>query len=521
MATPINTIYSWFETGDFPTQAQFQASWSSFWHKDEAIPMTNISGLSDQFGRFVLVSTFNSHLNDQNAHPYFAKKDASNLTPTNVNDWKAKLGVGDLPENIATYDYDLHDHVMMKDGTTKEATDLGKNIANSSLASVAGSGMTLGSPYIWNTATQPFSITGLPDKSADATFDRIRVQNSLGQEAMATNAYVLLKNTFGKMTAEQSLELGQLLNGGVGSAGNMSVNLISPPILQQIDSVEYILLRGTNLNLNASSKKIEIIDAATNALVYLVPDEHIQLYNDGITLIFQYNPVNLPLGTYKLRITSGVKVYVTTLLITCVQNVTNINVETVTWEVIYASPSDDLSTNTLQGRNVVIRTPLGDASPSPVIAFKSSKIFNQGEDFYIEIKVSASIESDKVDTNAELNKSYFGLGYSNVPNSLTNNSLIHYSYNFVNPFVAGSGVRFKVAEYNNSVTAKTTLVTAGASDTIVTFIKTGNLFRTIIEGTNTSSTLSNNSGYSLFGALVARVKERSFSVQIIKAYTFN
>ena len=92
MPTPINTIYSWFETGDFPTQAQFQASWSSFWHKDETIPMTTIDGLSNQFGKYVLVSTFNSHLNDENAHStYLAKKDASNLTEENTNEWKERI----------------------------------------------------------------------------------------------------------------------------------------------------------------------------------------------------------------------------------------------------------------------------------------------------------------------------------------------------------------------------------------------------------------------------------------------
>lgn len=37
MATPINTILSWFETGDTPTQSQFAQAWTSFWHKDEVL----------------------------------------------------------------------------------------------------------------------------------------------------------------------------------------------------------------------------------------------------------------------------------------------------------------------------------------------------------------------------------------------------------------------------------------------------------------------------------------------------
>ncbi|WP_306352202.1 hypothetical protein [Flavobacterium sp. '19STA2R22 D10 B1'] len=45
MATSLNTILNWFKTGKKPTQAQFWASWQSFWHKDEVIPQDKINGL--------------------------------------------------------------------------------------------------------------------------------------------------------------------------------------------------------------------------------------------------------------------------------------------------------------------------------------------------------------------------------------------------------------------------------------------------------------------------------------------
>lgn len=516
MATPINTIYSWFETGDFPTQAQFQASWSSFWHKDEAIPMTNISGLSDQFGKFVLGSTFNTHLSDQNAHPYFAKKDASNLTPTNVNDWKAKLGVGDLPENIATYDYDLHDHVMMKDGTTKEATNLGKNIANSSLTSVTGAGLTLGAPYTWNTASQPFSITGLPDKSNDATFDRIKVQNTSGQEAILTNPYNVLKKGFGLMTAEQALELGQLLNGGVGSGGNISVNLISPPIVEKIDSNEYILLRGANLKLSDLSKKIEILDAVTKAVVVQVPNSQVQVYTDGLSLIFYYNFKDLPYNNYLIRITSGAKIYDTTLTISVVQNVTDANVDLLTWEAIYATPENNLGSNILSGRNVSITTLANGGVQNAnnfSIGLKSSEIFPQGDNFYLEMSVDISLNRPGYD-NYGL-KSRIGLGYSSTGNAVANNSLVSLGFNYSgNPFNYGYF-------YNNNINNFIKASADGVLSINVVFIKTGNLFRTIVNGSNDSTIIANNSGYSIFMAFVNRRVIQSCQVQIIKAYTFN
>ena len=45
MAT-LSDIYNWFMTGKKPTQAQFWASWGSFWNKGESIPQSAISNLS-------------------------------------------------------------------------------------------------------------------------------------------------------------------------------------------------------------------------------------------------------------------------------------------------------------------------------------------------------------------------------------------------------------------------------------------------------------------------------------------
>nr|WP_315032471.1 hypothetical protein [uncultured Chryseobacterium sp.] len=105
MSIPLNTIYSYFETGDFPTQEQFQASWSSFWHKDESIPTSKVTGLETQLQNKTDKSIFETHVSDPDAHAgYLAKKDASNLNNTHVQAWKTALGVGDLPSNIATLD---------------------------------------------------------------------------------------------------------------------------------------------------------------------------------------------------------------------------------------------------------------------------------------------------------------------------------------------------------------------------------------------------------------------------------
>lgn len=94
MATPLSTILTWFETGDFPSEDQFREAWSSFFHKDEEIPQDKIEGLATAFMSFASKSAFNNHLSDSEAHEgQLAKLDASNLSAEQVTAWLAKLGM--------------------------------------------------------------------------------------------------------------------------------------------------------------------------------------------------------------------------------------------------------------------------------------------------------------------------------------------------------------------------------------------------------------------------------------------
>ncbi|MDR2238154.1 MAG: hypothetical protein LBE92_18680 [Chryseobacterium sp.] len=107
MSIPLNTIYSYFETGDFPTQEQFQASWSSFWHKDESIPTGKVTGLENLLQNKVDKQVYELHLSDPEAHAAFlAKRNASNLSESDKQAWKEALNVGELPDNVATVDSD-------------------------------------------------------------------------------------------------------------------------------------------------------------------------------------------------------------------------------------------------------------------------------------------------------------------------------------------------------------------------------------------------------------------------------
>ena len=63
-----NTIRNWFRTGLRPTQAQFWATWDSFWHKDEMIPVSKINNLQNVLNEKADQEALRSHLTNPNAH---------------------------------------------------------------------------------------------------------------------------------------------------------------------------------------------------------------------------------------------------------------------------------------------------------------------------------------------------------------------------------------------------------------------------------------------------------------------
>lgn len=131
MSTPLHTIFSWFETGDFPTETQFKDTFLSFYHKDDLIPVKSIEGFEEIFQLFASAEAFQKHLTDPAAHSeYLALLNAGNLTPAHVDSWKHKLGIN----NVATVDSpEQLGNVYTKmqvDGFVDELKDADKDLAS-------------------------------------------------------------------------------------------------------------------------------------------------------------------------------------------------------------------------------------------------------------------------------------------------------------------------------------------------------------------------------------------------------
>ncbi|WP_241279798.1 hypothetical protein [Chryseobacterium cucumeris] len=155
MATPINTILTWFQSGDVPTETQFANSWTSFFHKDERIPMASVDGLSSAIQGKMDREVFDSHLINTEAHStILAKIDGSNLTEEYIQSWKTLLGVSILPDNVGTIDkpgvsgsvftkQQTIDEFLSKDDFTNEDGTLKETITTIENPSLIGAELTI------------------------------------------------------------------------------------------------------------------------------------------------------------------------------------------------------------------------------------------------------------------------------------------------------------------------------------------------------------------------------------------
>lgn len=166
MATDKNTLKNWFKTGLKPLQAHFWAWLDSYWHKDEKIPMQNIEG----------IDTALENKAETTAVDAKANADASGLGNENIAKWKEALGVGELPENIATIDQNgALGNVHTKEQITELLENSGKNIGNSDMK------VPEGVERVLDLTNAKMLFKGLENKKGDASFNRRLKANERGE----------------------------------------------------------------------------------------------------------------------------------------------------------------------------------------------------------------------------------------------------------------------------------------------------------------------------------------------------
>ena len=483
---------------------------------------------------------------------YYATNNATSLTAENVTAWQKKLGVADLKfddkaitttQNYADFglvsgasinafnnaiysevlkkldaptENATNEYVLLADGSTAAKGDLGKNFANTDLVvntnrkHTGTASVEFGMPFICSNASIRYS--GLVDKSADATYNLFPVLDLNGNLAKASQIANAFESGLKNTTAEQGLRIGQLLNGGQGSAGMMYVTSISPPVVEKIDTMEYLLIRGANLYLNVTSMSIEIVKSSDNTTVVKIPNSQIQLYDNGLSLVVGYNFKDLPFGEYKLKITSGVKVLITTLTLRVVENVEHINIDAITWDVVTNSSYDFTNKYTVAGRSLWVKSPFtGVDSNVPIFSAKSSTLFNAGDDFVIEFAMNYAAQNNFGSTV----HTRFGLTSSDLTNILNYISLAYFNF-----WCMGG----QTIAYNTQGVGKASKSSQTSGTLDCKIVKNGNLFTLMIESMIYAVTISDNNNYSF----IFQMPDRKFAsggeedtILITKAYKYN
>ena len=256
--------------------------------KFDNLSVPNISGLAE-----ALVEKVNAN--------------AEGLTPEHITKWKEKLGVGELPSNIATID----EGNKQGNTYTKEKVDEllsgsagggnGKNLANADLQIPAGTVRTL------DVTGAKFQIKGKANANNDASFNRRPVENANGEQRYVEASALIKIDALNAMQTMSDAEkdayrLAMRKSNENYSLGAPRVDFFLPFIVKKEDKLQYISIKGLNLFLPPNSS-VYLINHSTNEEHFI---DHVSTSpQDPTTLVFTFNFKDLPLGEYRLKIVSN------------------------------------------------------------------------------------------------------------------------------------------------------------------------------------------------------------------------
>ncbi|PJJ64355.1 hypothetical protein [Chryseobacterium geocarposphaerae] len=349
------------------------------------------------------------------------------------------------------------------------AGDLGKNVANSSLTSIGGAGLTLGDDWEMKTAGKSYIISGLSDVSNNPSFNTFLSQNAEGKIGKTNGKQPFLSLPSTLSNAEKTAWKTSM-NGG-WTTNTMSVGIITPPIVDKQDKNYWLSLKGANLNLEPTSFSIDImaIDGVTKLAT--IPNSQVQLYSNGVDLSFYYNFKNLPTGQYKLRLWNGIAYYVTPMTIKVVDVLNNYNLNNLTWETKLYTPGTPnivtVSGGTMNYNASAANKPFARES-TVVAALKSSEFAAAGQNFVM----SGTIKLRET-YNSMMNISFGVMDKNNIL-ALSNNASFQVSIECNN-----------IGNYTKTIKGDSLLETLSINQILTTvdwsIARNGNIFTVIIQ----------------------------------------
>lgn len=288
-----------------------------------------------------------------------------------------------------------------------DASNLGKNIGNSDL--------TLTSARTLDTAGKVFSITNLPNKSADASFNKMKVQNASGQEAVS-NGKELFKGIPAILDDTEKANFRTAMNGG-WTTYTMSISNVFPRLIKNEDNPFWIDVMGSNLNLNPATMVVKVVNLLDNSET-IINNNKVTLVAPNLIMV-EINPSLFAQGSYKIKLHNGIADVLSGQSFRIAASVENIDINAITWEKLaYTSGKENAIFPTASGGSVSYvsdATNRGYDSTGIIVgAVKSSKLFNAGEKFVIKGNIEVNIMG-----NATIDAGIIcGMMNNNLSNSL-------------------------------------------------------------------------------------------------------
>ncbi|MEJ8606288.1 hypothetical protein JSO56_05045 [Riemerella anatipestifer] len=349
------------------------------------------------------------------------------------------------------------------------AGDLGKNMANSQVTTTALGGVTQGYNYTWDTAGYYLYFKGLPDKSNDATFNKMVVRDANGQMA-ESNGKVLFNNIPDVMNATERTAWMKKWTGVFSSLAPV-VDVITFPVIEK-GGVQELNIWGSNLYIDPEISHVRV-KQKSNPSIWHSADFTVKSSGN---ISFRINTELLTIGEeYVVEVKHGIFMTTSNFSFFVVERLFPVDISNLSWTQIDDSQAGTYNRTTRQGNSFFVENLTGATAESGyrnkvVRRFKSAKVLNIGENAIFSFSTNVNYTAG----NFEFPRSDFdtiGIGeYLDVEPQTTTSSSIK-------AFILGGGkpvnIRLQNGNFIAGGNASGLIVKRGTS--LFTSIQVGNI----------------------------------------------
>ena len=351
--------------------------------------------------------------------------------------------------------------------------NIGENFFSADLSNTTARNHTMNAGVTVNTLGNPHTLSGLPNKNTDiANFRKVRVQNASGLDSIVDSKNLLTDGVTSMSDAEKDAwRIAQRKSNETYSIGQPQPFAVFPPIVENTNEIQEVVVVGSNLFLNNSS--------SSTALVCLVSETGTEYplnvevnQNNPTILSFGYNFSTLPLGDYWIKVVHNGLININKVYLQVTNNITPQPLPNLSWNG-YRQASNTYFTNTNNTSGFVSFTStainftrkyfaVGGTAPNvdEGNVFINSSAFNLPDDFYLEFSGTCPWQSVNGVGNRQPTISMGLSAYNSV-------------FDISNTYIAGFGLDYQFQNSKLFSDVSTTLDMGDVTNFVFYVIKRG------------------------------------------------